>query len=697
MKKEKQPQKSITVAIAGNPNVGKSTIFNALTGMNQHTGNWTGKTVSCANGYCKSEKNYYKFVDIPGTYSLMAHSYEEEVARNYLCFSNPKAVIVVCDATCLERNLNLVLQTLEITQNVIVCVNLLDEAKRKKIKIDLDLLSIRLGVPVVGTVARSKKSIKNLLATLDKVLDNPESENAFTVKYPDIIENAIAISEHTLKEKLQGKLNSRWLALKLLETDFLLSKEIKNFLGDAFFEDITISTSIKRASNYLKENKIWDNELKDILVSSIVKSAEEILKGVVTYTNKHSDSFDRKTDRLLTSKTFGFPVMIILFALIFWITISGANYPSALLSKFLFFLGDKILLFLQLIGTPIFVQEVLISGVWRTLAWVISVMLPPMAIFFPLFTLLEDSGYLPRIAYNLDKPFKKCNACGKQALTICMGFGCNAVGVSGCRIIDSPRERLLAILTNNLVPCNGRFPTIITIITMFFCLGSGIYSSLFSAFTLTLVIIFGLCMTFLVTKILSVTVLKGSPSSYTLELPPYRKPQICKVIVRSIFDRTLFVLGRAISVAAPAGLIIWLMANIDINDISVLNYCTSFLDPFARLLGLDGVILMAFILGFPANEIVIPIIIMSYMQTGTLTELSSVSALYELFVSNGWTFITAVSVILFSLLHWPCSTTVLTIKKETGSIKWTALAVLLPTLISIIVCMLFNFIARLFI
>lgn len=697
MKKETEPQNSITIAIAGNPNVGKSTIFNALTGMNQHTGNWTGKTVSCAKGYCKSKKNHYKFVDIPGTYSLMAHSYEEEVARNYLCFSNPKAVIVVCDGTCLERNLNLVLQTMEITKNVIVCVNLLDEAKRKKIKINLNLLSKKLGIPVVGTVARSKKSIENLLATLDNVLENPESENAFTVKYPDIIENAIALSEHTLKEKLQGKLNSRWLSLKLLETDFLLSKEIKNFLGDAFFEDTTISTSIKRSSNYLKENNICENDLKDILVSSIVKSAEGILKGVITYTNKQSDSFDRKVDRLLTSKTFGFPVMIILFALIFWITISGANYPSALLSKFLFFLGEKILLFLQLIGTPIFIQEILISGVWRTLAWVVSVMLPPMAIFFPLFTLLEDSGYLPRIAYNLDKPFKKCNACGKQALTICMGFGCNAVGVSGCRIIDSPRERLLAILTNNLVPCNGRFPTIITIITMFFCLGNGIYSSLFSAFTLTLVIIFGLCMTFLVTKILSVTVLKGSPSSYTLELPPYRKPQICKVVVRSIFDRTLFVLGRAVSVAAPAGLIIWLMANIDINDISVLNYCTSFLDPFAKLLGIDGVILMAFILGFPANEIVIPIIIMTYMQTGILTEVSSVSALYELFVSNGWTFITAVSVILFSLLHWPCSTTVLTIKKETGSIKWTALAVLLPTLISILSCMLFNFIARLFI
>ncbi len=697
MKTEKPPQNSITIAIAGNPNVGKSTIFNALTGMNQHTGNWTGKTVSTAKGYCKSEKHYYKFVDIPGTYSLMAHSFEEEVARNYLCFSKPKAVIVVCDATCLERNLNLVLQTMEITKNVIVCVNLLDEAKRKKIKINLQLLSQRLGVPVVGTVARSKKSIKNLLSTLDKVLDNPETKNSFTVKYPDIIENAISLSEHNLKEKLNGKLNPRWLALKLLETDFLLSKEIKNFLGEPFFEDEDIKASIKKATNYLKEHGISDNELKDILVSRVIKSAEDILKGVVTYTNKQSDSFDRKIDRLLTSKTFGFPVMIILFALIFWITISGANYPSAILSNFLFYLGDLILSFLQLISTPLWLQDILISGIWRTLAWVVSVMLPPMAIFFPLFTLLEDSGYLPRIAYNLDKPFKKCNACGKQALTICMGFGCNAVGVSGCRIIDSPRERLLAILTNNFVPCNGRFPTIITIITMFFCLGSGIYSSVFSAITLTLVIIFGLCMTFLVTKILSVTVLKGSPSSYTLELPPYRSPQICKVIVRSIFDRTLFVLGRAISVAAPAGLIIWLMANIHINDISLLNYSTSFLDPFARLMGLDGVILIAFILGFPANEIVIPIIIMAYMQTGSLTELSSVSALYDLFVANGWSFITAVSVILFSLLHWPCSTTVLTIKKETGSIKWTAIAVLLPTLISIVVCMLFNFLARLFV
>lgn len=688
-------QSNITVAIAGNPNVGKSTIFNALTGMKQHTGNWTGKTVSTAKGYCKTEKYTYEFVDIPGTYSLMAHSFEEEVARNYLCFSNPKAVIVVCDATCLERNLNLVLQTMEITKNIIVCVNLLDEAKRKKIKVDLKLLEKRLGVTVIGTVARSKKSIKQLLYALDKLIDSNTEPLGYSVKYPDIIENAISLSEPTLKEKLNGKLNSRWLALKLLETDSSLSEELRKNLGDDFLNNTTVNSAIKKASDYLRENKICDNEFKDILVTSILKSSEEILDGVVINQKSITKSLDRSLDNVLTSKLLGFPIMALLFTFIFWITISGANYPSKILSEFLFYIGECILSLLKQLNAPVLLQEILVSGIWRTLAWVVGVMLPPMAIFFPLFTLLEDSGYLPRIAYNLDKPFKKCNACGKQALTICMGFGCNAVGVSGCRIIDSPRERLLAILTNCFVPCNGKFPTIITIITMFFCLSNSMYSSALSALALTLVIIFGLCVTFIVTKLLSLTLLKGSPSSYTLELPPYRKPQITKVIVRSVFDRTLFVLGRAVSVAAPAGLIIWLMANIQINDISVLSHCASFLDPFAKLMGLDGVILIAFILGFPANEIVIPIIIMAYMQTGTLTELSSTTALYNLFISNGWDFKTAVSVILFSLLHWPCSTTVLTIKKETGSIKWTALAVLLPTLISIVVCMLFNFVANL--
>ena len=320
-----------------------------------------------------------------------------------------------------------------------------------------------------------------------------------------------------------------------------------------------------------------------------------------------------------------------------------------------------------------------------------------MAIFFPLFTLLEDSGYLPRVAYNLDRPFKRCGACGKQALTLCMGFGCNAAGVVGCRIIDSPRERLLAVLTNNFVPCNGRFPMLISVITMFFISGAGGLSSLFSVFLLTAAIVLSIAMTFLVTKLLSLTVLKGVPSSFTLELPPYRKPQIGKVIVRSVFDRTLFVLGRAAAVAAPAGLIIWLMANITAGDATLLEICSDFLDPLGRLMGLDGVILIAFILGFPANEIVVPIIIMAYTATGSITELASLAEMRQLFVSNGWSWVTAVCFIIFTLMHWPCSTTLITVKKETGSLKWTALAALLPTAAGILLCIAFNAAAKAFI
>lgn len=683
-------KQNITVAIAGNPNVGKSTLFNALTGMNQHTGNWAGKTVSNAKGYCNSENFCYTLVDIPGTYSLMAHSAEEEVARNFLCFEHPQAVVVVCDATCLERNLNLVLQTMEISKNVIVCVNLLDEAKRKKIKIDLDLLSKKLGVLVVGTVARKKKSITNLINTLDKSLIENQKNDYFYVRYPDIIENAINILTPALEEKADKKINTRWLALKLLENDTSMNKEIAVFL-----ENKEIKNCVEKAISYLKENGVRGDKLKDMVVSAVVLTAENICKNVISCDNNPYNTRDRKIDRFLTSKTFGYPVMILLLGLVFWITISGANYPSAILSDFFVYIQNKLTDMFIYIKAPDWLHESLILGVYRTLSWVVAVMLPPMAIFFPLFTLLEDFGYLPRIAYNLDKPFKKCNACGKQALTMCMGFGCNAVGVTGCRIIDSKRERLLAILTNCFVPCNGRFPTIIAIITMFFVLGSGIKYSILSALLLTAIILFGIFTTFAVTKFLSKTVLKGEPSSYTLELPPYRKPQIIKVIIRSVFDRTLFVLGRSVAVAAPAGLVIWLMANIFVNDTSVLQHCANFLDPFAKLLGLDGVILLAFILGSPANEIVIPIIIMAYMQTGSLCELSSITAMRELFISNGWTVTTAVSVILFSLLHWPCTTTILTVKKETGSIKWTLISIFLPVIISIITCMLFNLIQTL--
>ena len=682
---------NFTIALAGNPNVGKSTIFNALTGLKQHTGNWAGKTVENAKGKCTTDNFSYTLVDIPGTYSLMAHSPEEEAARDFLCFENPQAVIVVCDATCLERNLNLVLQTMEICKNVIVCVNLLDQAKAKKINVNLPLLSSLLGVPVVGTVGHKKKSLKPLLNALD---NNVKADNDYLkIEYKEPLNTALDILEKGIKPHCPDNINPRWLSLKLLEPDFTLSNKIAAFLGEAFFKIPQVKTAIFSAKNHLEANGVTCDGIKDLVVTSLIAKAENIAADTV-YQGTASHNADRALDKIFTSRVLGCPIMLLFLGLIFWITISGANYPSALLSQLFTFIEGKLSALFLYLNAPLWLHNCLISGVFRTVSWVVSVMLPPMAIFFPLFTLLEDLGYLPRIAFNLDKPFKACNACGKQALTMCMGFGCNAVGVTGCRIIDSKRERLLAILTNNLVPCNGRFPTIIACIGMFLVFGTA--NSLFSALALLGVIVLGVSATLLITKLLSSTVLRGTPSAYTLELPPYRKPQITKIIVRSVLDRTLFVLGRSIAVAAPAGLLIWLLANITVSDVSILSHCAAALDPFARLLGLDGVILFAFILGLPANEIVIPIIIMAYLNNGSLIELGSLSAMKELFILNGWTANTAISVILFSLFHWPCATTILTIKKETDSIGWTALSVLLPTTLSILVCMLFTFFVNLF-
>lgn len=695
----KQSPDDKVVALAGNPNVGKSTVFNALTGLNQHTGNWPGKTVTNAQGYCAAGDRSYVMVDIPGTYSLMAHSAEEEAARNFICFGEPDAVVVVCDATCLERNLNLVLQTMEISPRVIVCVNLMDEAKRKNIRIDLELLSERLGVPVVGTTARDKKSLNILMDSLEQVCSASAQPEPFAVRYSDAVEEAIALLEPLVKEKCGGRLNSRWLSLKLLDQDDSLIREIDAYLGEGFLQDEALRRAIEGAKLRLRERGVENgDQFKDLTVSALIHSAEMICDGAITCENPQYAESDRRLDKILTSKLTGYPVMLALLAFIFWLTISGANYPSQLLADGLFWVQDRLTEFFIYIHAPEWLHGLLVLGAYRVLAWVVSVMLPPMAIFFPLFTLLEDAGYLPRVAYNLDKPFKRCCACGKQALCMCMGFGCNAAGIIGCRIIDSPRERLLAILTNNFVPCNGRFPTLIAILTMFFVgTAGGGFSSLLSALLLTAVIVLGVCITFAVTKLLSMTLLKGLPSSFTLELPPYRKPQIGKVIVRSVFDRTLFVLGRAAAVAAPAGLLIWLMANVTIGGVSVLDHCASFLDPFARLMGLDGVILIAFILGFPANEIVIPIIIMAYTAQGSILELDSLAQMKELFVENGWTWVTAVSAMLFSLNHWPCSTTLLTIKKETGSWKWTAVAAAVPTAVGITVCILFNAVAGIFV
>ena len=703
-----------TVALAGNLNVGKSTIFNSLTGMHQHTGNWTGKTVANATGETIINDKEFTFVDIPGTYSIMSNSEEEEIARDYICFGNPDVTVIVVDSTCLERNLNLVYQIMEITDNIIVCVNLLDEAKKKKIKVDLKKLEDLLGVPVVGTIAREKQTLENLKNTIYKVCEGEIRPHTKTVRYEQEIEENLEkivekldtdllVNEYSEKRNIvteigveKNKISKklyRWIAIKLIDGEEKILKSIQENL-ELDLEEQKIQQSVVEAKENLETREITSKNFKDKIVADIMKKAEETSKEVCTFENKNYRERDLKIDKILTSKIFGIPIMILFLGLIFWITIVGANYPSEWLFSVFNWLQDKLIYFANYIHCPIWLSDMLINGVYKTLTWIVAVMLPPMAIFFPLFTILEDLGYLPRIAFNMDGFFKKACCSGKQMITMCMGFGCNACGVTGCRIIDSPRERLIAILTNNFVPCNGRFPFLITIATIFiagaFAGGNGFLASILSTFAVIIVIIFGIFLTLVISKILSKTILKGMPSSMILELPPYRKPQFGKILVRSIFDRTLFVLGRAISVAAPAGLLIWIMANIGINGQSLLSIIANFLNPFAKLMGLDGYILTAFILGIPANEIVLPIILMCYLKSGTLVNIEDTIQIGQILIQNGWTMLTAMNVMLFTILHFPCATTLLTIKKETSSWKWTAISFAIPTVCGIVLCMFTN-------
>lgn len=675
----------ITLALAGNPNVGKSTVFNALTGAHQHTGNWAGKTVDLAHGFFKSGDMRIKLVDLPGTYSLLAKSADEKTARDYICFGDSDGIIIVCDATCIERNLILALQTLEITGRVIIGLNLMDEAKKKKINVDTDALSRELGVRVIPMSARSGKGIDELRASAGEIGDR---EPLF-IDYGEKIEYAINIVSEVIEERLCCGLNSRWLALRLLEGDKGLLSGLTDYLGYNITAFDEVAGALKNAHDFLRKNGISSENLRSATVKAVIDKTDKIKSAVIK--EKGSFNKDRRLDKIFTGKVFAVPIMLLLLLGIMYLTAVGANYPSALLTSMFGYLETVLYDFLEKIGVGGFLRDMLANGMFRVLGWVIAVMLPPMAIFFPLFTLLEDFGYLPRIAFNMDCVFRKCGACGKQALTTCMGFGCNAVGVTGCRIIDSPREKIMAMLTNCFVPCNGRLPALIAVISMFFAASGGL-----KALMLTGTIVFGIAVTFAVCALLNKTFLKGLPSSFALELPPYRRPQLLKVIVRSVLDRTIYVLGRAAAVAAPAGIVIWLLANVHVGDATVLSLVSGFLDPMGRLMGMDGVILLGFVLGFPANEIVLPIIMMCYTSGRILTDYESLGSLREILTANGWSGITALCFIIFTICHFPCSTTVLTIYKESRSKKWTFWSVVLPTAVGIVLCIAVNMFFKIF-
>ncbi len=681
-------EKIINVALAGNPNVGKSTVFNELTGLKQHTGNWTGKTVDLASGIVKKGDTAYRFIDIPGTYSLKPHSKEEEVASEFLCFQRADEAIVVCDATSLERNLYLALQILETGIKTTLCINLLDEARKKGVMLNLPLLSRELGVNVVGTAARDGEGIDKLINSLS----NKTYLTPLKIKYDASIEQAVEYIIPEIKKLKIDNVNEKWLALRLLEKEASVIRYLEKQYSVDQLE--SLYEAVEKAVNFYNSNSQKEVEISEAISANLFKIAEAVAKKATV--KKPDSEAIYKHDKIFTKRVSSYLVLMLILFVIFYITIIGANYPSQWLSVFFSFAESELSTFFTNLGAPVFLKEMLINGGFRVLGWVVSVMLPPMAIFFPCFTFLEDLGLLPRIAYVLDNGFYKAGTCGKQALTTCMGYGCNCVGISGARIIDSKRERLIAILTNTLTPCNGRFPAIIKLISIFFV--SFGEKSLLSALILAMIIVLSLALTLLLSNLLSKTLLKGEASHYILELPPYRKPQPSKILFESVVNRTLFVLGRAVAVAFPAGIVIWILANVSFGkEVNLLAVFCNLFEPLGKAMGMDGETLSAFFLGIPANEIVLPIALMSYLGAGELSGIESTKVISEILYSNGWSNLTAVCYIIFSVVHFPCATALITVFKETKSIKWTALSFLIPTALGVVLCCAVNFISKIFI
>lgn len=685
-----------SIALAGNPNTGKSTIFNALTGLKQHTGNWPGKTVTRAEGSFQFKDKKYKIIDLPGTYSLMSTSEDEEVARDFILFGRPDVTVVVVDAGRLERHLSLVVQIQEITNKVVVCLNLMDEARRHGVEIDVRGLSKDLGVPVIPTSARNKEGITDLLVAIDLVA---------TGKYVPEQKTITGISGESRKAvkdvatellNLDNELPSpSWIAMRLIQQDKSIQAALLNNTLSKKITSENIQSVLDKAQNYYDSLGL---DYSDNVAGAIFRQVSETVKTTVkSDENQRAFRVDRMIDNIVTSKRFGFPIMLLLLGGVLWLTIIGSNYPSSALS---YLLLEELYPFLkngaENLHFPWWLSGFLIDGIYLATAWVIAVMLPPMAIFFPLFTLLEDFGYLPRVAFNLDRIFKGAGAHGKQALTMSMGFGCNAAGVVATRIINSPREKLIAIITNNFSLCNGRWPTQILMATIFIgALVPSYMSHTISTLAVVGIVVLGIGFTFFTSWFLSKTMLKGQASFFTLELPPYRPPKVLQTIYTSLIDRTLIVLWRAIVFAAPAGAIIWLVCNIMIGDKSIALWTIQGLDPIAMIIGLNGVILLAYIVAIPANEIVIPTILMlTAMVLGDASLGEGAGVMFE--VSDGeiatilhmagWTTLTGVNLMLFSLLHNPCSTTIYTIYKETHSAKWTTVASLLPVAFGVIVC-----------